>query len=99
MNRLLSIISILCLLPQMSFAFGNKKYETFSILGFFVLVVIGLSIYYYYWKAAKDGHGKYIYTKEIGIRNGKKVVITKKHKVTERPKARKSATPRAKKLV
>jgi hypothetical protein len=63
----------------------SKKNETFAIIGFFVLAIAGIITYYIRWKNRKEpksGNEKFkIKTFEV-IKNGRKVVMTKKYRAS-----------------
>ena len=86
MKKLISIV-LLGLLPAISFAQAStRKYETMAIAGFFIVAIIGLVIYYFIWKnkkkEVKGDHEKFkVKTFEV-IKNGRKVVMTKKYRIT-----------------
>ena len=63
-----------------------RQFESFAIGGFFIVAIIGILVFYLIWKKTKkektDSHDNYkIKTFEV-VKNGRKVVMTKKYRVT-----------------
>jgi hypothetical protein len=82
------VISMASVLPLLAQAQSQgKKTETLAIIGFFIVAFIGILIYFIIWKNSKktaknnDQEKFKIKTFEV-VKNGRKVVMTKKYRIT-----------------
>lgn len=80
-------VILMLLLPAIGHAQSvTKRDETFAIIGFFIAAAIGIAIYWVQWNKNKDksngSKDKFkVKTFEV-MKNGRKVVMTKKYRVT-----------------